>query len=48
MPVRLAPVKGVGEVSWATPVIKNALEVPIKEKIERLLEVNAQIGDVGE
>ncbi|MBL0164930.1 MAG: TldD/PmbA family protein [Xanthomonadales bacterium] len=40
-PVRLAPVKGVGEVSWATPVIKNALEVPIKEKIERLLEVNA-------
>ncbi|MGB3046848.1 TldD/PmbA family protein [Dokdonella sp.] len=40
-PVQLAPVKGVGEVSWATPSVRNALEVPIKEKIERLLEVNA-------
>ena len=40
-PVQLAPVKGVGEVSWATPIVRNALEVPIKEKIERLLEVNA-------
>lgn len=40
-PVQLAPVKGVGEVSWSTPIVKNALEVPIKEKIDRLLEVNA-------
>ena len=40
-PVQLAPVKGVGEVSWATPIVKNAMEVPIKEKVERLLEVNA-------
>ncbi|PCI72354.1 MAG: TldD protein [Gammaproteobacteria bacterium] len=39
-PVRLAPVKGVGEVSWNTPIVKNAFEVPIKEKTERLLEVN--------
>ncbi|MEO7012917.1 MAG: TldD/PmbA family protein [Dokdonella sp.] len=40
-PVQLAAVKGVGEVSWATPIVKNAMEVPIKEKVERLLEVNA-------
>ncbi len=40
-PVQLAPVKGVGEVSWATPIVKNAMEVPIKEKLDRLLEVNA-------
>ncbi len=40
-PVQLAPVKGVGEVFWATPIVKNAMEVPIKEKVERLLEVNA-------
>jgi len=39
-PVRLAPVKGVGEVSWKTPIVKNAFEIPIKEKVERLLEVN--------
>ncbi|HET9032460.1 MAG TPA: TldD/PmbA family protein [Dokdonella sp.] len=40
-PVQLAPVKGVGEVSWATPIVKNAMEVPIKDKVELLLGVNA-------
>jgi TldD protein len=40
-PVQLAPVKGVGEVSWATPIKKNAMEVPIKEKADLLLGVNA-------
>jgi TldD protein len=40
-PVQLAPVKGVGEVSWATPIKKNAMEVPIKEKVDLLLGVNA-------
>ncbi|MDB5111944.1 MAG: TldD/PmbA family protein, partial [Mucilaginibacter sp.] len=40
-PVELAPQKGYGEVSWKTPIIKNAFEVPIKEKIELLLAVNA-------
>lgn len=40
-PVRLAPVKGVGDVSWQTPIKKNALEVPIEEKVELLLSVNA-------
>ena len=39
-PVQLAPVKGVGEVSWKTPIVKNALEVPIKDKVDMLLEVN--------
>ncbi len=40
-PVELAPVKGVGEVSWATPIRKNAMEVPIKEQVDLLLAVNA-------
>ena len=40
-PVQLAPVKGVGEVRWATPIKKNAMEVPIKEKVDLLLAVNA-------
>ncbi|MEP6906519.1 MAG: TldD/PmbA family protein [Pseudoxanthomonas sp.] len=40
-PVQLAPVKGVGEVSWRTPIKKNAMEVPLKDKVELLLGVNA-------
>lgn len=40
-PVQLAPVKGVGEVAWATPIKKNSMEVPIKEKVDLLLGVNA-------
>ncbi|MFQ3199068.1 MAG: TldD protein, partial [Paraglaciecola sp.] len=39
-PVQLAPVKGVGEVSWQTPISKNAMEVPIKDKVDLLLSVN--------
>ncbi|NVJ58987.1 MAG: TldD/PmbA family protein [Gammaproteobacteria bacterium] len=39
-PVKLAPVKGYGEVSWKTPIEKNAFEIPIKDKVDRLLEVN--------
>ena len=39
-PVRLAPLKGVGKVSWKTPIVKNAFEIPIKEKADMLLEVN--------
>ncbi|WP_022977287.1 TldD/PmbA family protein [Nevskia ramosa] len=39
-PVQLAPTKGLGEVSWATPIKKNAMEVPIKDKVELLLAVN--------
>jgi len=40
-PVILAPTPGVGEVSWQTPIVKNAMAVPIKEKAELLLSVNA-------
>jgi TldD protein len=40
VPVQLAPVKGVGEVTWNTPVTKNAMEIPIKEKVDLLLSVN--------
>jgi len=40
-PVQLAPVKGVGEVSWKTPIQKNAMEVPIKDKVELLMGVNS-------
>ena len=39
-PVRLAPQKGFGEVSWKTPFEKNSFEIPIKEKTELLLAVN--------
>ncbi|MFC4231563.1 TldD/PmbA family protein [Parasediminibacterium paludis] len=41
-PVQLAPQKGYGEVSWKTPIQKNAFEVPIKEKIDLLLNVNSE------
>ncbi|MFA6246691.1 MAG: TldD/PmbA family protein [Mucilaginibacter sp.] len=40
-PVQLAPQKGYGEVSWKTPIEKNAFEVPIKEKVDLLLGANA-------
>lgn len=39
-PVQLAPQKGYGEVSWKTPMEKNAFEVPIKDKVDLLLSVN--------
>ncbi|HEU4853463.1 MAG TPA: TldD/PmbA family protein, partial [Telluria sp.] len=39
-PVRLAPVKGVGEVSWATPIKKDWRTVPIKEKADMLITAN--------
>ncbi|MEA9562008.1 TldD/PmbA family protein [Xanthomonas campestris] len=40
-PVQLAPTPGVGEVSWKTSIKKNAMEVPIKDKVDLLLGVNA-------
>jgi TldD protein len=39
-PVILAPVKGVGEVSWATPIVKDWRTVPIKDKAELLIAAN--------
>jgi TldD protein len=39
-PLELAPVKGVGDVEWRTPIKKNALEVPVADKVDLLMEVN--------
>ena len=39
-PVQLAPNTGVGEVSWATPIVRNSMEVPIKQKVDLLMSVN--------
>ncbi|KAB7762500.1 TldD protein [Xanthomonas maliensis] len=46
-PVQLAPTPGVGEVSWKTPIKKNAMEVPIKDKVDLLLGVNAAASAAG-
>ena len=40
-PVVLAPVESYGEVSWKTPIERNAIEVPISEKVDLLLGANA-------
>ncbi len=40
-PVELAPQKGVGEVSWKTPIVKNAFDVPLADKIAVLMAANA-------
>ena len=40
-PVRLAPTKSWGEVSWRTPIQKSAFDVPVQEKVDLLLAVNA-------
>jgi TldD protein len=39
-PVQLAPTKGVGDVSWATPIKKSAMAVPIKDKVDLHMSVN--------
>ena len=46
-PVVLAPVKGHGEVTWNTPIEKNAFEVPISEKVDLLMSVNAAAMEKG-
>ena len=38
-PVQLAPQPGLGEVSWRTPIVKNAFEIPIAEKADLLKAV---------
>jgi len=40
-PVQLAKAPAQGEVTWKTPIRKNAMEVPVKEKVELLLGANA-------
>lgn len=39
-PVKLAPVQGYGEVTWKTPIQKNAFEIPVSEKVDLLLRAN--------
>ena len=46
-PVVLASTPGLGEVSWSTPIVKNAMAVPIKDKVELLLSVNAAAINAG-
>ncbi len=46
-PVILAPTPGLGEVSWRTPIVKNAMAVPIKDKVDMLLSVNAAALNAG-
>jgi len=45
--VQLAPATGVGEVRWATPIAKNAMAVPVKDKAAMLLDVNAAATGAG-
>lgn len=40
-PVKLAPNVSHGEVSWKTPIQKNAFEIPVSEKVDLLLSSNA-------
>jgi TldD protein len=46
-PVRLAPVKGVGEVAWATPFTKDWRTVAIKDKADMLIAANKAGMDAG-
>jgi TldD protein len=46
-PVQLAPVKGMGEVAWATPFRKDWRAVPIKDKAEMLIAANKAGMDAG-
>ncbi|UYZ58561.1 TldD/PmbA family protein [Hymenobacter latericus] len=46
-PVKLAPQKGFGEVTWKTPIQQNAFEVPVAQKVELLLAANAKALDNG-
>ncbi len=46
-PVKLAPTSSYGEVSWKTPIKKNGFEVPVKEKVDLLMNANAQAMEKG-
>jgi len=46
-PVQLAPVKGVGEVAWATPFTRDWRSVPVKEKADMLIAANKAGMDSG-
>jgi TldD protein len=46
-PVQLAAQKGFGDVTWKTPIEKNAFAVPVKDKVDLLLSVNAAAMSAG-
>ncbi len=46
-PLRMAPVKGVGEVSWATPIKKDWRTIPVKDKADMLIAANKAALDAG-
>lgn len=46
-PVVLAQEKGHGEITWQTPIEQKAIEVPISEKVDLLLNANAAAMDNG-
>lgn len=46
-PVVLAPVPAHGEVTWKTPITKNAFAVPLKDKADLLLQANAKALEKG-
>ena len=46
-PVKLVPTKALGEVSWKTPIKRNAFEVPVSEKADLLLAANAKAMENG-
>lgn len=46
-PVKLASTPSYGEVSWKTPIVKNGFEVPVKDKVELLLNANAKALEKG-
>jgi len=46
-PLRLAPVKGVGEVAWATPVLKDWRGIAIKDKADMLIAANQAALEAG-
>ncbi|UVW29048.1 TldD/PmbA family protein [Massilia sp. H6] len=46
-PVRLAPLKGVGEVAWATPFKQDWRSIPVKQKADMLIAANKAGMDAG-
>jgi TldD protein len=46
-PVKLAATPSYGEVAWKTPIVKNGFEVPVKDKVDLLLNANAKALEKG-
>jgi TldD protein len=46
-PVKLAPQKGLGDKTWKTPIQKNAFGIPVKDKVDLLMQVNGEAMKAG-